>query len=599
MPLEAGTHLGPYEILALLGAGGMGEVYRALDPRLGREVAIKVAAERFTERFEREARAVAALNHPNISIAAAVNGKRQIWLRPMDALQAQPMPSTEDAAYPFWSPDSRYIGFFAQGKLRKIAAGGGPSEPVCDANAAGGGSWNREDVIVFSTGGNAILRVSAAGGAPSEVTKAEGLAARYPVFLPDGRHFLYFLLAPPSSGVYVGSLDGKENRRILADVSSALFVPSAAGSRTGHLLFLRESNLMALAFDAGSAQPLGDVFPVAEGVFIAPNAFALVTASENGVLLYGSGALGGGPTQIAWYDRAGKLLGPVGAPGNVFTPAISPDEKSIAYSRQAGTTADIWLWDLARGTEVRLTSTTGGHYAPFWSPKADRVLFINIDRGRTIYEKTTSGTGQEDPLLPAGVSGIPHQWSRDGRFVVYAATDQNTRSDIWVLPMGENGAASGKPIPFLQTEADESHGQLSPDSQWMAYTSDDSRQREVYVRPFPKGEGVWRISTAGGQMPRWRGDGKELFYVAADGKMTAVPVLKAALGPKPSFEPGTPTALFESHMIDSPSTNGVLQYDDTKDGKRFLINTVRATPAAASPPLTVIVNWNTARAGGK
>jgi Tol biopolymer transport system component len=505
-----------------------------------------------------------------VAIAAAVNGKRQLWLRALDTLQARPLATTEDAEYPFWSPDNRYIAFFGQSKLRKIAASGGLSEAICDVPVFNGGSWNRDGVIVFSqqqAGANAdvISRVSEAGGVPSDVIKANG-HSHFPVFLPDGHHFLYVLAqAFEKSGVYLASLDGTENRRILADDSSALFSPSAREGRTGHLLFVRENNLMALPFDASVAQVTGDALPVREGVPLTTGAMAPVTVSENGVLLYMAGGAAGLSNQFVWYDHRGKLLGPVGAPGNTVTPAISPDEKMVAYSRSAGDRLDIWVRDLARGTERRFASSASDNYAaPFWSPNADRILYMHGTY--TLYQKTTNGTGQEEALL-AGKSSTPtrpYQWSRDGKFIVYGSRSPKTRDDIWVLPSGE------KPMPFLQTSANEIHGQLSPDSRWMAYASDETGQYEVYVRPFPPGNGVWPISTGGGLMPRWRGDGEELFYAAADGKLMAVS-LRAAPAPKRSLEVGVPTPLFESHMISS--LRDLFQYDVTPDGKRFLVIT--------------------------
>jgi eukaryotic-like serine/threonine-protein kinase len=254
-----------------------------------------------------------------IVMAAAVNGKQQLWQRPLDALQWQPMSSTDGAAYPFWSPDSRNIAFFAGGKLRRIAASGGPSQPVCDAPDGRGGSWNRDDVIVFSPvpQDTAVQRVPAGGGVPVDVTKTKGVY-RFPQFLPDGRRFLYLASGstPENNGIFVSSLDGAENRRVLADNSSVQFASSAAGGRLGHLIFIRENTLMAQPFDGGNAQLSGDVFPVGEGVaFASVNYFAPVAASGNGVLLYwtGGGGGGGGTNQIVWYDRAEKLLEPVGS----------------------------------------------------------------------------------------------------------------------------------------------------------------------------------------------------------------------------------------------------------------------------------------------
>jgi Tol biopolymer transport system component len=527
-------------------------------------------------------------------IAAAANGKRQLWLRALDALQAQPMPFTEDATYPFWSPDSRYIGFFAQGKLKKVAASGGPAQSLCDAPVGRGGSWNRDDVILFTPNatGISIQRVAAAGGVPVEVTKTKG-DQRHPVFLPDGRHFLYLARAGTTeqNGVYVSSLDGKENRRLLADVSGVVFAPPARSDRTGHILFVRENTLMAQPFDAASAQVSGDVFPVAEGVSLTTDtSYTPATVSENGVLLYEAGGAAGGTNQIGWYDRSGKSLGPVGAPGAVWDPAISPDEKSVVYRRLTGDVGDLWVRDLSRGTETRFTSNASFNLAPVWSPKGDRIVFASNRKGvYNLYQKATSGSGQDELLLSNSLVNAPSQWSRDGRFIVYLEVDPKTRYDLWVLPT-EGAAADRKPIPFLRSEFNELFDQLSPDSHWMAFTSDRSGRREVYVRPFPPGEGEWTISIAGGEVPRWRGDGKELFFEAADGKMMAVPV-KAITGAKPSFEAGAPVALFDAHI--AHSTSGALfEYDVTADGKRFLIDTTSGAGAASSPPLTVVTNWN-------
>ncbi len=327
----------------------------------------------------------------SVAITATVKGKRQLWLRMLDAGQAQPLPGTEDATYPFWSPDSRYIGFFAQGKLRKIAASGGPAQSLCDARDGRGGTWNRDDVIVFSpSGGEAVIqRVSAAGGVSSGVTQIKG-DLRFPVFLPDGRHFLYLVtrISPEKNGVYISSLDGKENRRILADTSSAVFAPLAPGSRAGHILFIRENTLMAQPFDAVSGQTSGDVFPLAEGVtFSTVGGFAPITVSDNGVLLYATGGATGFQ-QIVWYDRAGKLVSSVGAPGAVWEPAISPDEKTIAFRRNAieNGNADIWLRDLARATDIRLTSD-GFNTMPVWSPKGDRVVFRSFEAVAKVFIK--------------------------------------------------------------------------------------------------------------------------------------------------------------------------------------------------------------------
>jgi Tol biopolymer transport system component len=525
-----------------------------------------------------------------LAIAADVSGKRQLWLRPLGSLQAEPIPGTEDATYPFWSPDSRYIGFFGQGKLQKRGANGGPTQSLCDAPNGLGGSWNRDDTITFVANGSvraAVQRISANGGSPTDVANAKGYA-RFPVFLSDGRNFLYLLNQPglgsqDQRGVYIASLDGKENRRVLPDASSVVF-------STGRLLFIRENTLMAQLFDTASRQAIHEAFPVATnivpryyGAFYAP-----VTASETGVLVYESG---GHTTanQMAWYDRRGNLLETVSTPGPVLSPAISPDAKSALFSRGSEVPTDLWLRDLTRGLEQRFTTVPAVNYTPFWSSTGDRIVYSSSRSGGVfnLYQKAASGTGQDELLLATGNNKSPTQWSRDGRYIVYIEADQKTKHDIWVLPM--DGGTARQQVPFLKSEFDELFGQLSPDSHWMAFTSDASGQREVYVRPFPTAERQWRISFAGGEQPRWRADGKELFFVGADGKMMAVAV-KATAGTMPSFEPGVPQPMFEAHLAQSPG-NLFFQYDVTEDGKRFLLST--AGVGHASPTLlTVLVNWD-------
>ncbi len=528
-------------------------------------------------------------------MAATVSGKRQLYLRPMDALQFQPMAFTEEATYPFWSPDSRFIGFFAQGKLKKVAASGGPSLALCDASDGRGGSWNRDDVIVFSPNATAtsLQRVPAAGGVPADVVKGQGILT-HPVFLPDGRHFLYTinLGSAEQFGIYAASLDqkgdGKENRRILPDVSSAQFAPSERSGQPGHLLFVRQNTLMAVPFDASSAQLSGDVFPLADGVRLTTNnTYAPVTVSENGVLLYETG--GAAQNQFAWVDRTGKQLGPVGAPGAARYPAISPDEKQVVFSRVTGTGMDLWVRDLSRGTETRFTSDPS-NIQPVWSPKGDRIVFGSNRKGGTyhLYSKAASGSGQDELLLQSSLNDIPDQWSRDRRFLVFYRIDPKTLRDLWVLPM-EGAAADRKPVPFLQSEFNEFLGQLSPDSHWMAFTSNRSGRREKYVRPFPSGEGEYTISIAGGDSPRWRGDGKELFFIGADGKMMTVPV-KPGVGTKSSLEAGAPIALFDAPIVEA-GTTFQYEYDVTADGQRFL---VADEGAATARPLTLLQNWTAA-----
>jgi eukaryotic-like serine/threonine-protein kinase len=530
----------------------------------------------------------------SLVISAAVNGKRQLWLRAINGLEAQPIPLTEDAIYPFWSPDSRFIGFFAGGKLKKVPAGGGPAQSLCDVPSSRGGSWNRDNVIVFSpaNSGVSIQRVPAAGGVPVDVTRTKG-NQRFPVFLPDGRHFLYLKrdAAAADNGVYVSSLDGSENRRVLPDVSGIAFAPASHGERAGHILFVRENTLMAAPFDPVAARIAGDVFSVADGVSLnSPSSYLPVTVSASGVLIYEPTGAGSGANQFGWYDRTGKFLAWAGTPGKVFNPAISPDGKRVAFQRENSTGSDLWVLDLNRGVETRFTSDPSSNVAPFWSPGGDKIVFASNRSGvYNLYQKAANGSSREVRLLSNSITDSPEQWSRDGRFIVYFELDTKNKRDLWTLP-AEADAPDRKPIPFLRSEFDELLGQLSPDNHWMAFTSDRSGRREVYVRPFPLGEDEWTISTAGGQAPRWSGDGKELFFNAADGKMMAVSVKKAVPGVRPLFEPGAPVALFDAHIAPN-SDDRYFEYDVTDDGRRFLINTSSGTGAVSAPPLTVVTNW--------
>ena len=529
-----------------------------------------------------------------VVISATISGKQQLWLQPLDAPQAQAMPFTEDGIYPFWSPDSRFIGFFAQGKLRKVAASGGPALTLCDAPNGRGGDWNGDDVILFAptTSGSSLQKVAAAGGVPVDVLKTKG-DLRFPRFLPGGKQFLYLARgAAEKAGIFLGSLDGKPtdgsaDRRILADDSSVALAPG----NPGFLLFVRQNTLLAQPFDAVTGQLAGEVFPVVDGVALSNGAtYAPATVSDNGVLLY-SGGNKLGLAQLAWYDRSGQELTPLGRIPSFGTPALSPDEKFAAFMRGTGI-LNLWLRDLVRGTETRFTSSAAVDATPVWSPTGDRIVFSSnrTDGVYQLFQKSATGSGQDEVLFTNPNTKLPYHWSRDGRFIVYGEIDPKTKGDLWVLPM-EGADKERKPVPFLQTEFDELMAQFSPDGQWMAYTSDQSGKREVYVRPFPRAEGQWTISLAGGEQPRWRGDGKELFFEAADGKMMAVPV-KASAGPKPTFEAGTPVALFDAHMAHN-STRVPLDYDVAADGKRFLITTTAGGEKAA-PPLSVVVNWNAA-----
>ena len=521
-----------------------------------------------------------------IAATQAATGKGQLWLRPLNSPQAQLVAGTEGATYPFWSPDSRYVGFFADGKLKKVVASGGPPEALCDAPEGRGGSWNRDGVILFSTvegGGFGIRRVAATGGASAVVIKTAKGIARFPVFLPDGRHFLYVVTraSPEENGIYFSSLDGKENRRILPDESSP-----ALGA--GRLLFVRENTLLAQRLDPDKGQIQGDPIPISTGVSLTTNVvYAPVSASDNGIMIYESGSVLG-KDEMRWYDRDGKLVS-TGAGSAGFEPAISPDGKSVVFMRLSSTGSDLWLWDLSREAVQLFHKDPTFAQVPFWSPQGDRIIFSsNRDGGvPNFYVISSSGAGQDERVFASPARKTATQWSHDGRFIVYSETNLETREDLWVLPM-ENGKA-GKPISFLHSEFNESFGQLSPDSRWMAYTSDESGRREVYVRTFPAGEEPQRISIDGGDEPRWKGDGTELYFIGADGKVMAVPI-KIGTGAKASLEPGRPRPLFAPPPLGHYGANAY-DYDVTPDGKRFVLN-VAVAGGQSTPPLNVILSWD-------
>ena len=538
-----------------------------------------------------------------IAIAAGPAGKRQLWLQALDSFESNRLPTTEDATFPFWSPDSRYIGFFAQGRLRKIAISGGPAQSLCDVFEGRGASWGRDDVIVFAPGGNvqvSLQMVRAAGGVPTDITPKKGLY-RFPHFLPDGQHFLYLVsgTSPEVNGVYFASVDGKENRRILADNSSFTFAASRPGKLSGHLLFVRENNLMAQPFDAARGELQDDAFGIAEGVsFRTVLGFADVSVSNDGILLY----MSGGPlfqgNRLVWHDRNGKPSDPTiagGSPtglGGPLTPSVSPDGRMLAFSRGTALagSADIWIRDLARGTDIRLTAN-GRNYSPVWSRMGDRLAFMSIaTSGGKLMQKLINPTAMEEELLPGESNLRPYQYSPDGKFVVYASTDPKTNLDLMLLPIDPDARAR-KPIPLLNSTFNELHGQFSPDQHWIAYTSDASGRREIYVQSFPTADNVIPISITGGEMPRWRGDGKELFFMGADGKIMGVSIT-IGNGQKPSLQPATPVSLFQSDFISSPTVNNVFQYDVTADGQRFVVLDNRG--GAESAPLNVVVNWNAA-----
>ncbi|HLH31936.1 MAG TPA: hypothetical protein VKY31_12095, partial [Terriglobia bacterium] len=521
-------------------------------------------------------------------ITASPAGNRQIFLRPLDSLQGHVLPTTEGAGFPFWSPDSRYIAFFADDKLKRIDVNGGPSETLEQAPSPRGGSWSFAGDIIFSAGSvteSSLQHIASTGGPPHNVPGLTG-EVRFPWFLPDGRHFLYTIV---QGGTYWASLDGKENRRILSDVSSARFVSGAPNSQKGFILFVRQNSIIAQSFDSASGTLTGDPVSIADGAEVAAGGYASIAVSDRHVLVYQTEHPRTG--RLAWFDRSGVATTATEEPGDLGEPEIGPDGKTISFALQRSSFFDIWLWDTLRGTGTRFTLDDGSHHGNVWSPTGDQIVFTASRSGHPydLSIKPSSGNGPEKSLLETQYSKTVDQWSAIGRLILYAELNPKTKRDVWAVPM-ETNTRPGKPYPVLQTEFNEVFPQLSPDGKWLAYTSDESGQREVYVQTFPPGDGKWKVSVAGGEQARWRGDGKELYFVNAERKMMMAAVT-AMPGPKPIFQAATPVVLFDPHI--RVNFAGVtFQYDVTPDGKRFLV--ASSTDDANTSVLSVVTNFTAA-----
>ena len=516
-------------------------------------------------------------------VGASPEGKSQLWIHSLDALASQPLAGTDGAARPFWSPDSRFLGFFAGGKLKKIDVSGGPPVTLCDAADDRGGAWSRDGVIVFAATSTASLqRVSANGGVPTAATalRPGETSHRRPFFLPDGRHFVYWSAAGAASAgmpIYLGSLDSVEGKLLLnADAQNIVY-------SQGHLLYLRETTLMAQPFDMQRLQLAGEAVPVAEQVQTQANPpTAIFSASENGVLTYQTGTAVSG-SQLVWFDRTGKRIGMLGDSAAYSDIDLSPDGKRVSFSipDQAGRGWDIWIYDLTRNLRTRFTFDAANELNAIWSPDSSRLVFNSNRKGHfDLFQKLSSGAGNDEVLLEDNADKQPTSWSPDGRFILFGRNaGVTTRGDIFVLPF----SGDRKPLPFVSTQFGEGGGQFSPDGRWVAYISGESGRDEVYVAPFPGPGGKWQISGEGGNLPRWRSDGSELFYQAADNKLIAVEVN----GKGSSFEVGRAKPLFEARR-----SGARYFYDVSPNGQRFLINTPREQ--AASTPITAVLNWNTA-----
>jgi Tol biopolymer transport system component len=524
----------------------------------------------------------------HIVFVARTTASYQIWLRPLATLEATPIQGTDGGIFPFWSPDSRSIGFFADGKLKIVQINGGPPIVLADAPTGNGGSWSRDDVILFAPGTSrpGLWRVSSAGGAPTIATTLDKEAGedghRWPYFLPDGRHFFYTAIAGPCcpaatpSVIRIGSLDRP------GDDVTLFQAESSASYASGHVIFARGETLMARPFDLETRRLRGDVFPLAARVTTEASRYVGASVSENGTLVYGQ-AVADVPRQLTWFDRTGRVLGTLGDAALYSGLALSPDEHRVAVTLGTGhpENVDIWLLDVDSDIRSRLTVHPGRDVSPVWSPDGTRIAFQSTRSQQPVALRQTlsNGTGADELLLegPGSFTMTPSSWSGDARSIAYTTRGSN----ISVLPL----VGDRKPFPVAATPFTEGSAVFSPDGRWIAYVSNEGGQTDVYVQSFPGPGSKSQVSRDGGSHPVWRADGRELFYLAADGTLMTV-----AVGGGPSFDAGRPRPLFSPNAW-KLTANQV--YAVTKDGQRFLVN-VTPQKSSDAAPLTVVLNWTEA-----
>ena len=517
-----------------------------------------------------------ALSPDGKQIVFVATGEKgsQLFLRSLDETIARPLAGTEDALSPFWAPDRSAIAFFAAGKLKRLDLDGGKTHVLANVGGSSGGSWNRTGTILFFGRDRGLMSVPATGGMPSPVKLEPRDPDRwelYPDFLPDGIHFLFWMYStrPEAQGVYLGSLDGTAAERLLAADRAAVY------ASPGYLLFARQGALMAAPFDATRGKVTGNPVLVAPAVESPPNpprgAFSV---SSTGLLAYRTGTAS--MNQLVWVDRTGKLLDTLGsADGEQLFPELAPNGEYVSVQRER----DVWLIDVKRGVPRRLT--LGGINSPaVWSPDSERLFFAAVPSG-PLFEKEANGTrDQQTVLASSNQRGLPNDWSRDGRTLLYQDSASGVR-ELWGLSLTGNR----KPFPVVRTEFHTDEGQFSPDGRWIAYRSTESGRAEIYLQPFPGSGDKVRISAGGGNQPRWRGDGRELFYIGSDGRLMAVPITLPIGEGIPAV--GAAVPLFATRLEGTQFPRH--GYDVAADGQRFLMNVVAAD--ASATPITLVVNW--------
>jgi Tol biopolymer transport system component/tRNA A-37 threonylcarbamoyl transferase component Bud32 len=502
-----------------------------------------------------------------------------LWLRPLDSMTAEPIPGTEGATMPFWSPDSQQIGFEANGKLEKIAVSGGAQQTLCSADTPGG-SWNRDGVILFGNH-RSLFSVPDTGGAPTLVAAPD--AARneagfeFPQFLPDGRRFLVEVATPGTQPNFigVGSLDSKTVKHLVQITSDAFYAPP------GYVFYSDQGTLMARPFSVRALDFTGPAVPVAQSVGSYGDGFyGFFTVSPAGVLAYQTAAATT-TNQMAWFSRTGQKVGTVGEPGVYATPALSRDGAKLAVGAGDQAKRNIWVYDLKRGTGSRLTFSAADDVNPIWSLDGSHILFSsNRDGQYDIYQQAADGLGSTQPVFQLkDEAKYLNDLTADGRYAIYDTGTSANTTQLWGLPL----FGDRKPFIFVQGAFGATSAQFSPNGRYLAYASNETGRNEIYVQTFPEHTGKWQISASGGTEPTWRSDGKELFYLTLDEKLMAVDVNTES----PSFQAGIPKPLFQAQLVPLSYWRNI--YVPSPDGQRFLM-LVPANETKA-PPITVVVNW--------
>ncbi len=508
--------------------------------------------------------------------------KSVIWIYELGSQDAKPIADTEGASFPFWSADGKSLGFFAEGKLKKLDLDAGSVQTLCDAPSGRGGTWNKDGVILFTPSGQlgtGLYRIAASGGTPTLISSPDAsrgeTSLRWPMFLPDGKHYLYLTfdvaIQYASNAIFVGSLDSKEKRFVTKATANAAY------AAPGFLLYYRDKTLFAQRFDSAKFELSGEPAPILTEVqYQARVGRVGFSAIDSGLLVaQNSGAVSF--SQLIWFDRKGNQVGVVGKPELYANVSLAPDGKSAAVDKtdSANQNTDVWIYDLQRDSAKRMTFDPAIDAMPVWSPDASRLAFSSSRQNVfNLYLKAADGAQEEEPIQHIDADEYPNDWSRDGKYILF------TRGlDLWFLTLPEMKSAQ-----FLKTSSTLKNAHYSPDGKWVAYASNETGKWEVYVTSFPAAKGKWQVSSGGGEQPRWRGDGKELFYLSSDGKVMSAPVTEGA-----NFDAGAPVPLFQANPREPVGTSEQLFYDVSKDGQRFLINT--EVREAEVEPMTVVLNW--------